>query len=1052
MYARRVASLLTLTLALAACSFGGAPELPPAATPAPTAEQAPSQPVASNQPPTQVPPSLYLAIIWHQHQPVYYKDPATNVYAKPWVRLHAAKDYVDMAQTLQKYPNVHVTFNLTPSLLRQLRDIEGGARDSYWVATQQNAANLTPDDKRFILRHFFDANPKIIARFPRFAALRAMRGDDTDDAALDRVAAGWTAADFRDLQVLFNLGWTDPDWLAQPQLRALVEKREGYSEDDKQVVLNRQIELVKEVIPLHAGMQETGQIEVTMTPYAHPILPLLVSTDAAAQALPDAKLPKPPFIYGQDAQAQVEQGVALYKELFGRTPRGMWPAEGSVSQLIVPMVARAGLKWMASDEGVLAKSLGVNQFNRDSRETVQTAEQLYQPYLVGDDRGNQLAMLFRDRTLSDKVGFTYSGQSGDAASSDFIARLRNIQAALKDKPGPHLVTVILDGENAWENYDNDGKAFLSTLYQKLNDDPAIKTVTPSEYLAQFPPHATIADLWGGSWINADYSTWIGEPEENKAWDLLNSARETLQKYIAGVRTADPATLKKAQDLMYVAEGSDWFWWYGTDQDSGDDASFDAQFRDTLREMYTTLGAAPPDALLVPIVAAKPIAPTAAPSAAFTPTIDGQVAPGEWDAAGRFTISGGVAQSGNDVAGGLLYGFDAKNLYVRIDARNAWRDLGPDGTIGVYLSTPAAAATTPFARFGTAGQRTLLGFDAGTVAELRIADGNLSGQAMVSDTASGGWGSPRASIPAAVGDTAIELAIPLTLLGQFEAGDSLNMRVVASRAGTDVQTLPATSHATVLVPDLGLSTTILDITDPAGDDHGPGSYSYPQDQVFTNGVFDLTNFTVAEDATNLIFKLTVKGGIDNVWNSPRGLAVQTFDIYIDTNDQASSSRLLFPGRNAAFQSGQGWNYGLWIEGWEGGLYKADPKGAPQQVGGVELKTTVEGATGRVTIRLPKSALPAGDPQTWRYMAAVLGQEGFPSAGVWRVRDIAPTAQQWRFGGALPGTNGTRIIDLALPAEASPAQEELLKPAQPAQETNLDQLGPDDFAQVPLLGAK
>lgn len=1058
---RPLAVLLALSLILSACSPGAPAPAPTAEAPAPSAPTAAATPASQ---PTAAPTAaatpaeggaqpLYLSIIWHQHQPVYYKDPATGVYAKPWVRLHAAKDYVDMAQMLQKYPNVHVTFNLTPSLLRQIRDIEAGARDAYWVVAAKDAAQLTADDKRFLLRHFFDANPKIIQRFPRYLELQGKRGDTGSDAAIDATAATWSEADFRDLQVLFNLGWTDPDWLEEPALKALVDKRAGYTEADKQVVLNRHLELVKRVIPLHKQMQDAGQIEVTMTPYAHPILPLLITTDEAKQAMPDAKLPSPAFVYGQDAQAQIERGVALYQELFGRPPRGMWPGEGSVSQLIVGPVAGAGIKWMASDEEVLAKSIGLNQFERDGQDTVQQPDKLYQPYLTTDDRGQQVAMVFRDRTISDKLGFTYSGQSGDAASSDVIKRLHDIQAALKGAAGPHLVTIILDGENAWENYDNDGKAFLNSLYQKLSDDSAIKTVTPSEYLAQFPAQARIDKLWAGSWINADFSTWIGEPEENKAWGLLRDARATLQKYLSGVRKAEPAAIAKAQDLMYIAEGSDWFWWYGADQDSGDDGAFDRQFRDTLREIYTTLGADVPLAVDVPIIAAGSTEPDAAPSGLLAPTLDGQLAAGEWDAAGRFGVSGGVAQSGDDVVGALRYGFDAKNLYVAVEPRGSWGALGADGTIGVYLSAQSAGATSPVSRFGAGQQRTLLGFDAGAVAEVRLAGGKLAGEATLSDATKDGWApEPRAPLKAAVGAKAVELAIPLELLGQFETGDAITLRAVVSRAGKDIQTLPAASQASLSVPDLGLSTAILDVKDAEGDDHGPGSYTYPQDAVFSGGVFDLTEFSVAEDANNLIFKLVVKGGIDNVWNSPRGMSVQTFDIYIGTNDASSAARLLFPGRNAAIRQGQGWNYGLWIEGWEGGLFKAKPAGQPDKVGGVEIKTIVDRKAGRVTVRLPKSALPPGDPKTWTYQAAVLGQEGFPAAGVWRVRDVTSAAQQWRFGGALPGTNGTRIIDLALPEGAPTTQEQALKPAKASDEQNLDKLGPDDFAQVPMLSVK
>ena len=312
---------------------------------------------------------LYVAIIWHQHQPMYYKDPQTGLYAKPWVRLHAAKDYVDMAWLVEQYPKIHVTFNLTPSLLRQLDDLAAGAKDVYWALTEVPAEELTEEQKAFVLQRFFDINRKIIARFPRFQELLTLRGDDLSAAGLRATAARWSAQDFRDLQVLFNLGWTDPDWLAREPLKALVDKGRNYAESDKAVVLGEHLRLIGEVVPQHKKMQEAGQIEITMTPYAHPILPLLVDTDMARQARPDIELPAEKFFYRQDAVAQVQKGVELYKAHWGQAPRGMWPAEGSVAQRIVGIVAEAGIRWMASDEGVLAYSIGLEGFTRDGQDT-----------------------------------------------------------------------------------------------------------------------------------------------------------------------------------------------------------------------------------------------------------------------------------------------------------------------------------------------------------------------------------------------------------------------------------------------------------------------------------------------------------------------------------------------------------------------------------------------------------------------------------------------------------------------------------------------------------
>ena len=285
-----------------------------------------------------------------------------------------------MAAMVEEYPDVHVTFNLTPSLIKQLQDFVAGAQDYYWVLAEKPAAELTDAEKLDVLRYFFDANwDNQIGIFPRYQALLDERGTDASDEALAAAAERFTEQDFRDLQVWFNLSWFDPDFLAQEPLRGLVEKGEAFTEEDKQVVFAETRRILAEVLPVHARLQQAGQIEVTMTPYAHPILPLLYATDLAKIGAPDAPIPRR-FFYPQDAVAQVERGVERYQEIFGQEPRGMWPAEGAVSQEIVKMVSDAGLLWMASGEQVLAKSLGIDAFTRNSQDTVQEADRLYRPY------------------------------------------------------------------------------------------------------------------------------------------------------------------------------------------------------------------------------------------------------------------------------------------------------------------------------------------------------------------------------------------------------------------------------------------------------------------------------------------------------------------------------------------------------------------------------------------------------------------------------------------------------------------------------------------------
>ncbi|RME83246.1 MAG: glycoside hydrolase, partial [Caldilineae bacterium] len=996
---------------------------------------------------------LYLNILWHQHQPTYFKDPQTGIYQKPWVRLHAAKDYVDMAAMLEAYPDIRVTFNLTPSLLRQLQDLVAGARDLYYVHTQIPADQLTEEQKAFIQSRFFDINPKIIARFPRYQEI-------ADDRANWQ---NWDTQTWLDLQVLFNLGWTDPDWLAEEPLAGLVAKGRDFAEEDKAVILAEHDRLVAEVIPLHRRLQEEGRIEITMTPFFHPILPLLFSTDLARVAVPDLELPAT-FSYPLDAIAQVQMGVDYYRQTFGRSPQGMWPAEGAVAQEIVNMVAKEGILWMATDEEVLARSLGMTGFGRDTTETVRDPDLLYRPYIVSS-RNHQMYVVFRDKVISDKVGFTYSGTPGTVAALDFIQRILAIRERLQESgaTGPHLVSVILDGENAWEHYPNDGKEFLNSLYRLLEEEQAkgtIRTITPSEFIARFPDQPRLDHLWPGSWVSPDYLTWIGEEEENRAWEYLGRVRNFLQ---LKQNRVDEATRAEMWDAMYTAEGSDWFWWYGADQNSGDDLAFDEQFRRTLMRVYQAADVPVPTFLKVPIIPQRTQAPTAGASGLISPTLDGVATAGEWDAGGFYDIEGGVQATPEQVLAQIGYGFDKENIYLRVQARRPWSTVAEEVRVGFYLTRPGATGEQPFSRVSVLNdsEQSLLGFPANLVVEVSI-EGDRAQATLFTPDAGGQYVESSETLPFAVADSGIELAIPYEVYGKPAAGDRMKLRVVVSEGlARDIQVAPDAGPAELIVPDLGLTTPILTVLDPTGDDHGPGSYVYPKDSVFAARSYDLTEFSVAEDETNLIFRFTFAGPLNNDWGAPNGMGIHALDVYIDAIE--GGERKLLPGRNAAAPEENAWEFAVWAEGWTPGLYGPPAAGesTPRQIGDAStLNIVSDPGQRRITIRVPKQTLadalgltPAQlDPHQWRYLGVVLSQEGYPASGVWRVRDVNVRAEQWRLGGAPPNsTTHTRIIDVAYPADFSPTQEEALSAFTPqaVSTRDFDALSPDDFAQLPFL---
>lgn len=1033
-------SLLSIGLLVMSSCTTPAPEpLPTEAPPAATqvvSVEATSIPVVEDP--------IYLAIIWHQHQPVYFKDPATGIYVKPWVRMHAIKDYVDMAAILEQYPDIHATYNLTPSLIRQLDDLQTGAKDLYQTTAEVAATDLTDEQKQFLLDRFFDTNREIIGRFPRYQELLDQREN----------GGAYDTQDYLDLQVLFNLAWVDPDWLAEEPLASLVAKGENFEEADKAILFAEHARLIAEVIPTHRALQDAGQIEVTTTPFAHPILPLLVDLNLVRVALPDAELPGQPFIYGQDATAQVARGVELYEDHFGRAPRGMWPAEGSVAQQIVTMVSANGIQWMASDEGVLANSLGLESFTRDSKEVVNEADQLYRPYYVQGGRGGPVAMVFRDIVISDKVGFTYSGVSGTAAARDFVDRIHAIRDKLKadGAQGPHLVSVILDGENAWEYYENDGKEFLHSLYQMLSDDPTIVTVTPSEFLSIAPDQPHIDDLWAGSWINHDFSTWIGEDEENRAWEYLASTRAMFQRYLVGQRQADPEAFAEATTQMYIAEGSDWFWWYGADQNSGDDGSFDQQFRETLKQVYVLLGEEPPKLLDVPIIPQQAVGADRTLQGLLAPEIDGVIAEGEWDAAGQYLASGGVMARDEPFFDSLAYGFDSKNLYLKV----AW---SPDVTLPsvahleTYFSVPGGGGVNSFSRGGT-----LLGFAANRLIDLELENGQIAAIAVYQAEGDDEWSLLEdVEVAAALSDDQLEVGVPLTLLGNSDTGDRMTLRailneatdVAGSMAALDTDQIPGSGPAVVAVPDLGTTTILVDVVDPSNDDHGPGNYTYPTDAVFASGNFDVEDFQVGFDEENIVFRFSMRGPVENVWGSPNGLSVQTFDVYIDSDGDGVGGDAFLPGRNLALQDGLAWDYALTVEGWTSGIFTPGADGPQQIAAASEFFVLADPGQRKVTIRVPKSIL-GDDPQDWRYAALVMSQDGFPSSGVMRIRDVLPAAEQWRIGGAPAGsTNHTRVMDLVWP---DAGEQETWLSDFAASNGPQSELSAADFARVAMFSAE
>jgi alpha-amylase/alpha-mannosidase (GH57 family) len=633
-----------------------------------------------------------VAILWHMHQP-FYEDLLTGEHVLPWVRLHALKDYWGMVALLREFPQVKVTFNLVPSLLVQLEAFaQEQARDRHLDLGLKPADQLTADERTFCVHNFFHAQRmRMVDPYPRYRELLDKRGDGPHVSA--RTQAGlFTVEDLRDLQVWHKLAWIDP-WYHDhdERIHLLLAKGRHFTEQDKAVLRQVELELLRRVIPAYADAAGRGQVELSTSPFYHPILPLLCDTDIYLRTHPHSRMPREPFRYPEDAATQLERAVALHERLFGSRPQGLWPSEGSVSEAMVPLVAQARLRWMATDEEILARTLHV-AFTRGGDGHLEQPEQLYRPYKVTVG-GDSVACGFRDHALSDLIGFSYASWSADGAADDFIYRLvtggRRYVARTGDEA---TIFVILDGENAWEHYDGQGRPFLRALYSRLAEHPEIRTVTMSEACAGAKD--ALPSIFPGSWINGDFYIWIGHPDDHSAWTQLAEARRTLDLAASAVA---PAALAQAREELLIAEGSDWFWWYGDDHSSEHDPEFDDLFRRHVRNVYRALDRPIPEDLFVTNITTETAKVAVDPPTGFIdPSLDGEVTSYfEWIGAGCVdtATAAGTMQKVDASRGRITlveFGFNLDYLWVRIDADVPMQTfMAPGVQLRITFVSPAA---------------------------------------------------------------------------------------------------------------------------------------------------------------------------------------------------------------------------------------------------------------------------------------------------------------------------------------------------------------------------
>jgi alpha-amylase/alpha-mannosidase (GH57 family) len=706
-------------------------------------------------------PMANVVFLWHMHQP-YYVNPATQTAMMPWVRLHGVKGYLDMISVIEDFPGVRVNFNLTPVLMLQVKELTEGKIHDLWLDwSRKPAGELDEEEKFAVLENFFKVNwDNLVKPFPRFWELLNKRGLTFYRDEVRRGLRYFSAQEILDLQVWFNLAWCG--YAAErlhPELAELKLKGRNFTEEEKHRVLDIHLEILRLIPRKYREAEERGQVELTTTPFFHPILPLIYDSALAERCLPGRKSPRR-FQWPEDAAAHLTLAVEQHAAMFGRAPRGLWPSEGAIAPELIPLMQRSGIEYFCTDEENLFNSLRCDPAFKD---TAIDHLELFQGWRVAHD-GSAVNALFREKPLSDFIGFTASKNNPTQAAQHLLFHLNHIAHLVPRDSG--VIPLILDGENAWETFADGGEGFLRALYSGLEaDGERLHSCTIEDFFRRHPPRKQLSTLHTGSWIGSNFDIWIGDEEENRAWDLLGETRSFLQRQIdAGALT--PEQHAAALREIYAAEGSDWFWWYGPDFSTENDALFDDLFRQHLRNVYALCGAVAPASLERAIGGAR-IAPLySQPSRSISPAI-GAGSFFDWDGAGCYVAGseqGAMCRAGRLVEK-IQFGSDGRSLFLRVTLREA----EPISlVVGFHLPPETVICTTAL-------------FEGGP-AEFTIA----------------GPGNRRRTCTSLAADGAVEMAVPLADLG-IEGEPAVAFQVRIFQKGIERECYPENAPIEFTLP-------------------------------------------------------------------------------------------------------------------------------------------------------------------------------------------------------------------------------------------------------------
>ena len=634
---------------------------------------------------------LSLAIYWHMHQPVYEIE---GTYLMPWTRLHAIKDYLDMVLVLERFPKLKLNIDVVPALVDTIIDYANGVNDIHSELTISDISVMTAEEKAFIMNNFF--SPKyetMIFKSETYKELFQKRFTKDFGEICD-----FSEQELSDLMALFSLVWIDPvHYTRYPRLKKLWAKQKNYTQEDRIEIIDIHRQIMREIIPTYKKYIEEGRIELTSSTYHHAILPILIDMKSTLKNVVSLEgLPSALNIKDM-AELQVKMALDRIEQVFGVRPKGFWPPELCICNKTLALLAKAGIKWTISDERVLADSAKFN-FVRDFKGNLNDPYHILKVYSY-NTKTAPIDIVFRDRSIPNLINFEYAGLNADMAANDLYGKIKTIQGKLLVSPDKtHLLTIAQDGENCWENYENDGNDFLDKFYSLIENDNSLETVLISDYIEADEHKKPLNKISAGSCIDNSFKYWIGDPTKNKAWAYLKSAKDTLDQY--KTKKSQNADIQTALNELMIAEGSDWFWWYGEPNNSGQDFVFDFMFREHLKNVYIALNENIPDYLNDSLITKFEI-PFKRPAREISPRMDGlSDSDNDWYNSGLISLLDGPVHRENKNIDKINFGCDKNNMYFRLHINKNMSEKSFTERINqfyIYLRNATHAGTRAYIR-------------------------------------------------------------------------------------------------------------------------------------------------------------------------------------------------------------------------------------------------------------------------------------------------------------------------------------------------------------------